>query len=378
MSQMPELKAHTEVRDGMRITWHQPIPAEDGIVLRADVFRPIEDGHYPVILSYGVYAKGLAFQEGYPLQWEKMISDYPQILQGSTNKYQNWETTDPERWVPHGYAIVRVDSRGAGWSPGFMDPGCARETDDLYQCIEWAGTQSWSNGKVGMLGISYYASNQWRVAGKHPPHLAAIIPWEGQNDRYRDSGFHGGILSQFQERWAKHQVANIQYGMGQRAKKNPNTGESVAGPVTLSDEELAKSRINVYEELKKHPLDDEWHRQRSADLGLVTTPLLTCANWGGQGIHPRGNFNGFVEAPAEQKWLEAHGDSHWSHFYSPYGVALQKRFFDYFLKGLDNGWSKQPRVQLNVRHPGEKFVLRHESEWPLSADPVDQILSGSV
>jgi len=63
-----------------------------------------------------------------------------------------------------------------------------------------------------MLGISYYASNQWRVAGKHPPHLAAIIPWEGQNDRYRDSGYHGGILSQFQERWAKVQVVNVQYG----------------------------------------------------------------------------------------------------------------------------------------------------------------------
>src|SRR5207244_2872432 len=218
---------------------------------------------------------------------------------------------------------------------GVPGPGLSRETDDLYQCIEWAGTQPWSNGKVGMLGISYYASNQWRVAGKHPPHLAAIIPWEGQNDRYRDSGFHGGILSQFQERWAKHQVTNIQYGMGQRAKKNPITGESVAGPVTLSDEELAKNRINVYEELKKHPLDDEWHRQRSADLGLVTTPLLTCANWGGQGIHPRGNFNGFIDAPAEQKWLEAHGDSHWSHFYSPYAVALQKLFVSSSTKDSD-------------------------------------------
>jgi len=98
---------------------------------------------------------------------------------------------------------------------------------------------------VGMLGISYYAGNQWRVAGRHPPHLAAIIPWEGQNDRYRDSGYHGGILCQFQERWAKHQVANIQYGRGDRAKKNPNTGESVAGPVTLSDAELAKNRADI-------------------------------------------------------------------------------------------------------------------------------------
>jgi len=61
-----------------------------------------------------------------------------------------------------------------------------------------------------------------------------------------------------------------------------------------------------------------------------------------------------------------HGGSHWAPFYTDYGVALQKRFFDYFLKGERNGWDKQPRVQLQVRHPGEKFVLRHENEWPLA------------
>jgi hypothetical protein len=366
MTQAPDPHCRTEIRDGMRITWHQPIEMDDGIVLRADVYRPIADGRFPVILTYGVYAKGLAFQDGYPLQWEKMVTDHPEILDGSTNRYQNWETTDPERWVPHGYAVVRVDSRGAGWSPGFMDPSGPREIDDLSQCIEWAGTQPWSNGKVGMLGISYYASNQWRVAGQHPPHLAAIIPWEGQNDRYRDSGYHGGIMSEFQKRWAKHQVDNIQYGVGARAKKNPNTGESVAGPVTLTPEELRKNRFDVFEELKKHPLDDEWHRARSADLSRVTTPLLTCANWGGQGIHPRGNFNGFIETPAAQKWLEAHGDSHWSLFYSRYGRELQKRFFDYFLRGVANGWAETPRVMLNIRHPGEKFVPRAENEWPLA------------
>lgn len=367
MSDVPEVKARTEVRDGMRITWHQPIEMPDSLILRADVYRPVDDGRYPVILTYGIYAKGLAYQDGYPLQWAKMVADHPEILVGSTNKYQNWETTDPERWVPHGYAVVRVDSRGAGWSPGFMDPGCPKETEDLYHCIEWAGTQPWSNGKVGMLGISYYASNQWRVAGMHPPHLAAIIPWEGQNDRYRDSGYHGGILSQFQERWAKHQVVNIQYGRGEHANKNPNTGESVAGPITLSEDELAKNRVDAFEELKKHPLDDAWHRSRSADLALVRTPLLTCANWGGQGIHPRGNFNGFTETPASTpKWLEVHGDSHWALFSGAYGLDLQKRFFDHFLKGMANGWDRQPRVQLNVRHPGEQFVLRPENEWPLA------------
>jgi len=365
MSESPDVKARTEIRDGMKITWHQPIPMDDGIVLRADVFAPIADGKYPAILTYGVYAKGLAYQDGYPHQWKKMVEDHPEILEGSTNKYQNWEVTDPERWIPHGYFVIRVDSRGAGWSPGFMDCNSPREVEDLSQCIEWAGTQPWCSGKVGMLGISYYASNQWRVAGLHPPHLAAIIPWEGQNDRYRDSGYHGGILSEFQKLWAKHQVVNIQYGVGARAKKNPNTGESVAGPVTLSDGELAKNRVNVFDDLKSHPLDDEWHRSRSADLSKVTLPLLTCANWGGQGIHPRGNFNGFTETPSTQKWLEVHGDSHWSLFSSGYGLALQKKFFDHFLKGIANGWEKTPRVTLNVRHPGEKFVRRSENEWPL-------------
>jgi len=385
-TQVPELKMRSEVRDGMRIDWNTPIRMDDGVVMRADVYRPIADGQYPVILTYGIYAKGLSYQEGYPMQWEKMVTDHPDILEGSTNKYQNWETTDPERWVPHGYVVIRVDSRGAGCSEGFMEPMSPREIDDLYICIEWAGMQPWSNGKVGMLGISYYAYNQWRVAAKHPPHLTAIIPWEGRNDYYRDSLYHGGILSQFQERWAKTQVAHVQYGRGERAKKNPNTGESIAGPITLSDEELAKNRINIYEEIKKHPLCDEWHRARSADLPQVTVPLLTCANWGGQGIHPRGNFNGFIEAGSKQKWLEAHGDSHWSLFSARYGLALQKRFFDFFLKGIDNGWEReQPRVQLNIRHPGEKFILRAENEWPLARtqwtkfylDPANMALSST-
>src|SRR4030042_2960767 len=120
MNQTPDVNSRTEVRDGMRITWHQPIAMDDGIVLRADVFRPIEDGQYPVILTYGIYAKGLSYQEGYPQQWQKMGEEHPEILVGSTNKYQNWEVTDPERWISHGYAVVRIDSRGAGWSPGFM------------------------------------------------------------------------------------------------------------------------------------------------------------------------------------------------------------------------------------------------------------------
>jgi predicted acyl esterase len=350
----------------MRITWHAPVEMDDGVVLRADVYRPSGEGRHPAILTYGVYGKGLAFQDGYPAQWEKMLADHPEVAAGSTNEYMNWETVDPERWVPEGYAVVRVDSRGAGWSPGFLETRSSRETQDLYQCIEWAAQQPWCSGKVGMLGISYYASNQWRVAALQPPHLAAIIPWEGLADTYRDSLYHGGIYCGFQARWFPIQVRTVQHGVGERGPRSRNTGEPVAGPVTLPEEELARSRVDPAPEIKKHPLEDDWHRRTRHDWSKVTVPLLSAANWGGQGLHPRGNFEGFTDSASEQKWLEVHGDTHWSHFYSDYGVQLQKRFFDHFLKGVDNGWDRQAPVQLNVRRPGERFELRMEDEWPLA------------
>ena len=145
-------------RANMLIEWDVEIVMDDGLVLRADLFRPQGSGKFPVLLTYGPYAKGLAFQEGYPSAWQRMIANHPDVAYGSSNKYQNWEVVDPEKWVPHGYACVRVDSRGTGRSPGFIDHFSPRETQDYYQCIEWAGVQPWSNGKIGLNGVSYYLS----------------------------------------------------------------------------------------------------------------------------------------------------------------------------------------------------------------------------
>src|SRR3974390_2849071 len=141
----PHMTHKSETRDGMTIAWDAPIPMDDGVVLRADVFRPPGDGKYPVILSYGPYAKGLSMQEAYRHAWVRIVKAYPGIEQGSSNKYQNWELLDPERWVADGYVLVRVDSRGAGRSPGHLDPWSAREAKDLAACIDWAGTEPWSN-----------------------------------------------------------------------------------------------------------------------------------------------------------------------------------------------------------------------------------------
>jgi predicted acyl esterase len=355
----------SELRDGMRIDWDVPIPMDDGIVLRADVFRPVGDGRYPVILSHGPYAKGLAFQEGYPSAWERMASAHPEVTAGSSNKYQNWEVVDPEKWVPDGYACVRADSRGTGRSPGRIDPFSPRETRDFYDCIEWAGVQPWSNGKVGLNGISYYAINQWHVAALEPPHLAALCVWEGAADWYRDMTHHGGILCTFWANWYDMQVKTVQHGLGERGPRSSATGDLVCGPETLSEGELARNRCDLAAEILAHPLDDAYHKARSADWSKVKVPLLSAANWGGQGLHPRGNFEGFLRAASRYKWLEVHGLEHWTEFYTDYGIALQKRFFDRYLKGADNRWEARPRVQLQIRHL-DRFVERHEEEWPLA------------
>ncbi|TAM59889.1 CocE/NonD family hydrolase [bacterium] len=348
----------------MRIDWDVPITMDDGIVLRADVFRPAAAGRYPVILSYGPYGKWLIFQDGYATAWEKMVTNYPDVAMGSSNRYQSWEIADPEKWVPDGYACLRIDSRGAGRSPGFLECWSPRETQDLHDCVEWAAAQAWSNGKVGISGISYYAMNQWQVASNAPPHLAALCAWEGAADFYRDLGHHGGIFCTFSPNWYDMQVKSVQHGLGTRGYRSGMTGDWVSGPATLTSEELAASRSDLGGDMRSHVLDDDYWHARSADWSKVTVPFLSAGNWGGQGLHPRGNTEAFMRAASSQKWLEMHGGEHWTSFYTDYGIALQKRFFGHFLKGEDNGWSAQPRVVLNVRHV-DRFVERAEEDWPI-------------
>jgi predicted acyl esterase len=351
----------------MRIDWDVPIPMDDGIVLRADVYRPTTAGKFPAILSYGPYGKGLVFEDLYADQWRLMVEAFPEVMADSTCKYQNWEVVDPEKWVPDGYACVRIDSRGAGRSPGVLDIWSPRETRDFHDCIEWAARQPWCSGKVGLNGISYYGMNQWQVAALQPPHLAAMCVWEGAADYYRDLSHHGGILCSFGRAWFPSQVITLQHGRGTRGLRSRMNGDWISGPETLGEEELGALRRDFYEDCLRNPLaTDEYWRSRMPDFSRITVPLLSAANWGGQGLHPRGNFEGFVRAASSEKWLEVHGIEHWTHFYTNYGLALQKRFFGHFLKGEDTSWTKQPTVVLQVRHPGEKFVERHETAWPLA------------
>lgn len=342
------------------------IQLRDGAVLRANVFRPAGDVLAPVLMTHGPYGKDAHFADAFKPQWEELKRLYPGIdTDGSTGQYLRWEVADPERWIPWGYAIVVVDSRGAGESPGKLWVWSPQEVQDYYDCIEWAGTQAWSNGRVGLLGISYYAMNQWQVAAMQPSHLAAICPWEGASDFYRDVGHHGGIFgNHFLEMWFPKQILSVQNGNAHSPYIDRETGKTSTGE-PLDPQRLHENRVDIIEEFRSHPLDDEWYRTRTARLADIQVPLLSAGNWGGMGLHLRGNVQGFLGAGSRSKWLQLHGGTHWESFYLPHYLKMQKRFFDRFLKDEQNGWDSQPPLLLEIRHV-DRFEERAEHEWPLA------------
>jgi len=343
------------------------VPMRDGALLCANVFRPGASGEFPVLMTLGPYGKDVHLSQFMPDAWEALQRRHPEILEASSCKYLVFETPDPEMWAPHGYAVLKVDSRGSGKSPGRLDVNSPAEFRDFHDAIEWAAAQPWSNGKVGLLGISYYAAGQWMIAAQRPPHLAAILPWQGTYDFYRDRTRQGGILgSGFLKRWWNRSVLRNQYGNPDTPLTDLSTGERNTGPESLSPEELAANRVDYIENLLARPLNDEWYEERSARLDRIEIPALVVANWGGLGLHLRGTILGYLGITSREKWLKVQSGSYFLTFLQPESVALQRKFFDRYLKNIDNGWEKEPKVEVAVRAADDtvKRVVR-DTQWPL-------------
>jgi uncharacterized protein len=351
----------------MKLDKDVEIRLSDGAVLRADVYRPEAEGRYPAIMTYGPYGKDSHISQFMRDGWDKLKARHPEIVAQSTAKHMVFERPDPEAWAPHGYIVIHVDCRGAGRSPGKLDVNSPQEFKDFKEAIEWAGAQPWCNGKVGLLGISYYAAGQWMAASYRPKHLAAILPWAGTCDFYRDRTRHGGIfVNGFVGRWWQNSVLNNQNGKADSTLIDFVNGERSTGPNSLTPEELKANRFDYIDNVRAHPLLDDWYKPRSADLSQIDVPALVVSNWGGLGLHLRGTIQGFLGISSKEKWLKVQTGPYFATFFAPDSVAMQRRFFDRYLKDIDNGWEKEPRVDVTVRAPGDK-IHRHitASSWPI-------------
>jgi len=360
-------QSQRQIRHEMTLDKDVGIAMRDGAVLQANVFRPKAEGRFPVLMTFGPYGKDVPLREFMEEAWNRLKQSYPEILQASSCKYLVFETPDPEVWVPDGYVLIRVDCRGAGRSPGRLDPNSPAEFRDFYDAIEWAGTQSWSSGKVGLLGISYYAAGQWMVAAMRPPHLAALLPWQGTYDFYRDRTRQDGIFaSGFVKRWWTRSVLRNQHGNPECPFHDIDTGERTSGPASLTADELVANRADYIGNILAHPLNDAWYQERCPDLSRIDYPTLVVANCGGLGLHLRGTIAGYSGIGSREKWLKIQAGSYFHTFLQPKNVALQKRFFDHYLKGIANGWEEEPKVEVEIRAPGNKTKRLHRSTaWPL-------------
>ena len=314
------------------------IPMRDGAVLYADVLRP--DGgaeRFPAIMTIGPYQKDRLWIP-------------PADLEEKANPYLAWETGNPLWWCPRGYALVRVDARGSGKSPGPSDPNSYAEAVDFHDAIEWVAKLPWCSGNIGTLGVSYHANCQWRVAKLQPSSLKAIIPWEGRADLYRDQTFHGGIFAMgFLHTWLATNMAH--HLMGRARSYNPGAFNN-----------------NMLWNWANNSLDSEYWRLRSAEWEKTVVPFYSVGNWTGMGLHLRGNIEAFTHAASRHKKLRIHSGTHFHPFHSEEGRLDQLRFFDHWLKGIDTGIMDEPPVKLMIRTGGDtkNYRFRFENEWPLA------------
>ena len=225
-----------------------------------------------------------------------------------------------------------------------------QEARDYYDAIEWAAEQSWSTGKVGLVGVSYYAITQWNVASLQPPSLTTIVPWEGWADMYRDSVFHGGVFNQgFYGRW----WLDVR---GKQLLEN-----------TRADNSAALSEDLIYNFLAHH-MDSSWWDdvKARAQFDNITVPLYSSGNWQGWNHHMRGNIDGFVRSASTVKKLQMHTGGHVDAFYSDEGKQELLRWYDYWLKDIDTGIMDEPPVKLCIRTGEAECTWRFENEWPLA------------
>ncbi len=287
-----------------------PVTLRDGVTIYTDVFRPAGVDKVPVIVAWSPYGKSQGTAPRIAALYN-MLEMAPDTVSG----YAKWEGPDPAYWCAHGYAICNPEARGIADSGGDSVMFGRQEGQDCHDVIEWLAVQDWCTGKVAMSGTSYLSIAQWFTAAEQPPHLAAINPWEGLSDAYRDLVMRGGM---------------------------PDTGFA-----QLLEHNYAGSaqREDIVAEAKRYPLINELWADKIARFDKITMPAYVVASYSNT-LHTAGTFRGWRRIATKEKWLRIHNTLEWPDYYSH--VEDLRRFFDHYLKGEANGWEQTPRVRYAV------------------------------
>ena len=346
---------HTEIYElpqGIVVERDVMIPTTQGPKLAANIFKPSIGTSWPVIMCCTTYGKDL-----HPL-------DYTLAGRGPANRSIGldmgdmrvseatpFEAADPGYWVPHGFVVIHVDALGSGKSEGEAALGLGDAVVDAFcDAVGWAADQDWSNGKVGLNGVSYLAAVQWRIAARQPRGLAAIVPWEGFTDVLSDVVCHGGIPETAFFPW---------WMSGEKSASPKDDGgpffsceKPVVDPGPLAT--FVGLPLGLTPNRADFPVTE-------VDFQSIEVPLLTCASWSAQGLHSRGAMNGFVRSASQHKHLYTHGRHEWTVSNSIESLEHQRLFYERYLLDRD---VHVPVVHLEVRHSLEKYETRNESVFP--------------
>ena len=324
-----------EISPSIKILRDVHIPTRDGSYLSANIYMPSHEGNFPAFLSLHPARKDVLCKDGY-MHIQFRFARQPSTINFSEET--SFEAPDPDFWASNGYVVINIDKRGFGLSPKGSSPQKFFDQDEienLYDAVEWAGIQPWSNGNVGLLGVSYLAINQYKVAAMQPPHLKAIIPWEGVSDLYKDWFYPGGVREDGFTPFFSARIQQFGYAMDLRKEQSD------------------------------HETRDDWWKSFVPDYEKITVPMLNCISFASQMMHTRGSDRVYKLAGSAHKWLYTHRSGEWTAYYSTEVNALMLKFFDHFLKGTDNGMDEHPKVRLEIREFGDVVKeVRYEEQFP--------------
>ncbi len=307
----------------------------DGTTIYCDIYRPLTNEKVPIILCWGPAGKsGIRdMLEGRPNRCN--------VPKSRLSGMQGWECADPAHWVPYNYAVIQVDPRGAYMSQGDVQMFGDLDAHDAYEFIEWITQAEWCNGKLGMSGNSWYSMVQLYIGALNPPHLTCLAPWEGQNDLYRREYMRGGI-----------------------------PGGDLPGARCWSN----GGRIEAMDIMEaEHPLIDEYWEEKRPHTENIKCPVYQVASYT-NGTHTVGTLEAWRSFTMEEKWLRIHNIMEWGDYYKEENLEDLRKFFDHYLKGIDNGWEKTPTVRMATLDPGHPPLgYRAEKAFPLERQQVNTL-----